>query len=80
MAEAFEARKGRLYLAVVLGLFSRMVAGWAMGERVKAKLVCDALRMALWRRRIPKGVVVQSDRGRRYCLGYKPNEETQRQR
>ena len=70
-AEAFEASKDRPYLAVVLGLFSRMVPGWAMGERVKAKLVCYALRMALWRRRIPKGMVIQPDRGSQgYCLGY----------
>lgn len=40
-----------------------MVVGWSMDKRVKAKLVCDALQMALWRRRMPKGVVVHSDRG-----------------
>lgn len=55
--------EGRLYLAVVLDLFSRMVVGWAMDKRMKAALVCDALQMALWRRRMPKGVVVHSDRG-----------------
>ena len=59
--------EGWLYLAVVLDLFSRMVVGWAMDKRMKAKLVCDALQMALWRRRMPKGVVVHSDRGSQYC-------------
>jgi len=59
--------EGWLYLAVVLDLFSRMVIGWAMDKRVKAKLVCDALQMALWRRRMPKGVIVHSDRGSQYC-------------
>lgn len=36
---------------------------------MQAKLVCDALWMALWRRRMPKGVVVHSDRGSQYCSG-----------
>ncbi len=59
--------EGWLYLAVVLDLFSRMVVGWAMDKRMKAGLVCDALQMALWRRRMPNGVVLHSDRGSQYC-------------
>ena len=59
--------EGWLYLAVVIDLFSRMVVGWAMDKRMKAGLVCDALQMALWRRRMPKGVIVHSDRGSQYC-------------
>jgi len=59
--------EGWLYLAVILDLFSRMVVGWAMDNRMKAQLVCDALQMALWRRRMPKGVIVHSDRGSQYC-------------
>jgi putative transposase len=58
---------GWLYLAVLLDLFSRMVVGWAMDKRMKAALVCDALQMALWRRHMPKGVIVHSDRGSQYC-------------
>jgi len=46
--------EGWLYLAVVLDLFSRMVVGWAMDKRMKAGLVCDALQMALWRRKMSK--------------------------
>ena len=61
--------EGWLYLAVVLDLFSRMVIGWSMDKRMKAKLICDALQMALWRRRMPKGVEVHSDRGSQYCSG-----------
>jgi len=59
--------EGWLYLAVVLDLISRMVVGWAMAKRMKAGLVCDALQMALWRCRMPKGVMVHSDRGSHYC-------------
>ncbi len=36
-----------MYLAVVIDPYSRMVIGCAMGERMTADLVCDALRMAL---------------------------------
>ena len=59
--------EGWLYLAVVLELYSRRVIGWAIGERMTAALVCDALIMALWRRQMPKGVIVHSDQGSQYC-------------
>ena len=59
--------EGWLYLAVVVDLYSRLVVGWAMAERMTADLVCDALQMALWRRRLPRGVLVHSDRGSQYC-------------
>jgi putative transposase len=61
--------EGWLYLAVVIDLYSPMVVGWAMDKRMKAELVCDALQMALWHRRRPKGVMVHSDRGSQYCSG-----------
>ena len=59
--------EGWLYLAVVLELYSRMVVGWAMSERMTAKITCDALEMALWRRKRPTGVIIHSDRGVQYC-------------
>lgn len=59
--------EGWLYLAVMIDLYSRKVVGWAMSERMTATLVCDALEMALWRRKKPKGVIVHSDRGAQYC-------------
>jgi len=58
---------GWLYLAVVIDLYSRKVVGWAMNERMQAGLVCDALTMALWRRNMPTGVIVHTDRGSQYC-------------
>ena len=61
--------EGWLYLAVVIDLFSRLVVGWAMSERMTAQLACDALQMALWRRHRPTGVIVHSDRGSQYCSG-----------
>ncbi len=59
--------EGWLYLATVIDLYSRRVVGWAMSERMTAHLACDALQMALWRRRRPAGVIVHSDRGSQYC-------------
>ena len=59
--------EGWLYLAVVMDLYSRMVVGWAMSERMTTKLVVDALQMAIWRRKKPQGVIIHSDRGSQYC-------------
>lgn len=55
------------YLAVIIDLYSRMVIGWAMSERMTADLACDVLRMALCRRKQPKSVIVHSDWGSQYC-------------
>ena len=60
-------QEGWLYLAVVMDLFSRKIVGWSMSSRMKAKLVCDALRMALWQRRPKAGLIHHSDRGSRYA-------------
>lgn len=59
--------EGWLYLAVVLDLFSRRVVGWSMSERMTATLVCDALTMALFARKRPRGVIMHTDRGSQYC-------------
>ena len=42
-------QEGWLYLAIVIDLFSRKVVGWRMSSRMKAELVCDALKMAICR-------------------------------
>jgi len=56
--------QGWMYLAVVIDLYSRKVVGWSLGRRLSSSLVCDALLMALWRRRPPKGqLIFHSDRG-----------------
>lgn len=59
--------EGWMYLATVIDLFSRKVVGWSMSERMTATLVCDALVMALWRRKRPEGTIFHSDRGSQYC-------------
>lgn len=58
--------EGWLYLATVIDLASRMVVGFAMAEHMRASLVCEALTMALKRRRPQPGLVFHSDRGSQY--------------
>ena len=61
-------QEGWVYLAVVIDLYSRKVVGWSMGTRLTSTLVCDALQMALWHRRPPKGQLIHhSDRGVQYA-------------
>ena len=59
--------EGWLYLAVVMDLYSRAIVGWAMNQRMTQQLIGDALTMALFRRRFPKGTIIHSDRGSQYC-------------
>jgi len=59
--------EGWLYLATVIDLFSRKVIGWAMSSNMKADLVNDALLMAIWQRKPPRGLIWHTDRGSQYC-------------
>ena len=60
-------RDGWLYLAVVIDLYSRKVVGWSMSSRMKAQLVVDALRMAIWQRKPKDGLIMHTDRGSQYA-------------
>ncbi len=62
-----QTTEGWLYLAVMIDLYSRKIVGWSMSKHIDAQLVCDALTMALWQRKFPKGVIVHSDRGSQYA-------------
>jgi putative transposase len=58
---------GKLYLAIVLDAFSRMVVGWSIADHMRAELVVDALQMATWQRQPPAGsTVAHSDHGAQY--------------
>jgi len=60
--------EGWLYLAVVIDLYSRrIVVGWSMNNCISRHLVMDALTMAIWRRKPPRGLIFHSDRGSQYC-------------
>jgi len=59
--------EGWLYLAVVIDLYSRQIVGWSMAEHRRAKLVNDALGMAIWKRKPAKGLLWHTDRGSQYA-------------
>jgi transposase InsO family protein len=68
--------EGWLYLAVVMDLFSRRIVGWAMDRHMKADLALNALAMAYWHRKPPKGLLHHSDRGSQYaCPEYQKRLE-----
>ena len=50
-----------------MDLCSRKIVGWSMSSRMTAQLVCDALTMAIWRRRPQAGLIHHSDRGSQYA-------------
>ena len=60
-------REGWLYLAVVMDLYSSRVVGWAMNNRIKRRLVMDALKMAKKSRTPINGMLFHSDRGSQYA-------------
>lgn len=60
-------QEGWLYLAVVIDLHHRKVVGWSMSSRMKADLVCDALKMAIWKERPKSDLIHHSDRGSQYA-------------
>jgi putative transposase len=59
-------RRGWLYLAVLVDLYSRRIVGWSMGERINQSLVCGALKMALEQRRPAPGLIHHTDQGAQY--------------
>ena len=53
--------------AVVMDVWSRMIAGWSMSASMAAGLADDALKMAIARRRPGKGCVRHGDHGSQYA-------------
>jgi transposase InsO family protein len=58
---------GKLYLAAIVDLFSRLVVGWALSAVNDRHLVLRALEMALRRRCPDAGLLHHSDRGSPYA-------------
>jgi putative transposase len=58
---------GKVYCAVVIDAWSRLVVGWSIADHLRAELVVDALDMARWRRQPPAGQTIHhSDHGSQY--------------
>lgn len=62
-------KNGWRYLATVMDLFSRRIIGWTLSDSNDAKLVCQALRDAIFKRYgvVPEGLIQHSDRGSTYA-------------
>ena len=60
-------QSGKLYLAVILDLFSRFAVGWAISAANDRHLALEALEMALQRRCPDDGLLHHSDRGSPYA-------------
>lgn len=58
---------GKLYLAVILDLFSRMVVGWALSAANDRHLALRALEQALRRRCPDAGLLHHTDQGSPYA-------------
>ena len=57
---------GFIYAAFIEDLFSRKVIGWAISKNIDTDLTLSALKMAIKRRKPPRGVIHHSDRGVQY--------------
>ena len=62
-------KKGWLYLAVVMDLFSRRIVGWSMSRHIDSQLVQSAMNMAILHRNPGRGLIHHSDRGVQYAAG-----------
>ena len=59
-------KEGWLYLAVLLDLFSRVIVGWSMRNRMTTTLVMEAWKMACAWRHPPEELLHHSDLGSQY--------------
>ena len=64
--------EGKLYLCVVLDLFSKLVVGWSMHHRQDRHMVVRAVQMAVWQRTGGSEIILHSDRGGQFISGDVP--------
>lgn len=58
--------EGKLWLCVVLDLYSQLIVGWSMHHRQDRQMVIRAIEMAVWQRQSDEEIVVHSDRGSQF--------------
>ncbi len=58
---------GFCYLAVWMDLYSRRIKGWHLDTHMKEDLVVTALKNSFSKGRVPKGLIIHSDRGGQYA-------------
>jgi len=59
--------EGWLYLCMFLDLFTRKIVGWSTSSRMKADMVVEAYRKAIWHEDPDPGLIVHSDKGSQYA-------------
>ncbi len=64
-----KTQQGKLYLCVVLDLFSKLVIGWSMHHRQDRRMVMRAVEMAVWQKQGDGSSVLHSDRGSQFTSG-----------
>jgi transposase InsO family protein len=63
---AHRTDEGKLYLCAIKDAFSNRIVGWAIDERMQARLVVTALETAAARRGDVAGCILHSDRGSQF--------------
>jgi putative transposase len=58
--------EGKLFLCVVIDLYSKLVLGWSMHHRQDRQMVMRAVEMAIWQRQGGWSVILHSDRGSQF--------------
>lgn len=61
--------EGKLFLCVVIDLFSNIVLGWSMHHRQDRRMVMRSVDMAIWQRQGSGSVILHSDRGSQFISG-----------
>lgn len=56
-------QEGKLFLCVVIDLYSKLVLGWSMHHRQDRHMVIRAVEMAVWTRQGRACIILHSDRG-----------------
>ena len=58
--------EGKLYLCAIKDLWSNRIVGWAIDERMKARIVVAAIEAAVARRGDVAGCILHTDRGSQF--------------
>ena len=51
---------------MILDLYSRLIVGWSLSQRINCELVKQAIRQALTNRRVEEGLIFYPYRGSQY--------------
>lgn len=64
---AIPTLEGWMYLAAFMGMKSRGIKGWCLRDHMRTELVEIAFNQAMFRNKLPEGMIVHSDRGSQYA-------------